>query len=349
MRTILIHSLSGSNNRLFDPNERDACNDPAIYLRERLGQLGYSLRTADEHPLADCEWVLFNDAISVNTYSGVRGFASRLKKRYGGKPLVRDLYRECLHAGMSQRMALFLWEAPAVSPENWDPKLHRLFSIIFTWHDDFNDGRKFVKIHWPQTREFPEVPRTAFSQKKLLVNISMNKYSRHPRELYSARRATIRHFEERRPNDFDLYGVGWERGAKLAGRLFGCKWQAYPSYRGIVRHKWEILPYYRFSVCYENIRDEPGYITEKLFDSMRAGCVPIYLGAPNIVDYVDADAFVDRRDFKSDAELEDYLLGMTEKEYASFQDAIQTYLLSDRFARFLPPAFADTIIRVLDL
>lgn len=77
--------------------------------------------------------------------------------------------------------------------------------------------------------------------------------------------------------------------------------------------------------------------------------MPIYWGAPNIADYVDAEAFIDRRQFASDVELEDYLTGITEREYMRFQNAMRTYLSSERFALFLPPAFADTIIRVLEI
>jgi hypothetical protein len=125
--------------------------------------------------------------------------------------------------------------------------------------------------------------------------------------------------------------------------------QIYPSYRGTIKNKWDVLPKYRFSLCYENIHDESGWVTEKIFDSMRAGCVPIYWGAPNITNYVDADAFIDRRQFKSEAELEAFLLNITEKEYKRFQEAMQGYLASERFAKFLPSAYADTIIKSLKL
>ena len=349
MRTILIHCLTGDNNRMFDPHERDGYNDPAIYLRERFQQLGYSLKTADDNPLDGCDWVFFSDAISVKPYSGWRGLARKLKARLQGRPLARDLYGECLRAGMAQRMALFLWEAPAVSPANWNPELHKSFPVIFTWHDQYVDGRKFIKIHWPQTRQFPSVPKITFKDRKLLVNISMNKFSHHPRELYSTRRISIRYFERNQPGNFDLYGIGWDRPSRFFERVFPWMQKTYPSYRGTVKNKWDVLPRYRFSLCYENIRDEPGWVTEKIFDCMRAGCVPIYWGAANITDYVDADAFIDRRRFKSDAELESCLLGITEQQYERFQGAIQDYLRSERFAKFLPPAYADTIIHALHL
>jgi hypothetical protein len=102
-------------------------------------------------------------------------------------------------------------------------------------------------------------------------------------------------------------------------------------------------------LCYENIREEPGYITEKIFDCMRAGCVPIYWGAPNITEYVDPGAFIDRRKFKSDSELEAFLLSINEHEYERLQKAMQDYLQSELFAKFLPPAYADTIIHALHL
>lgn len=349
MKTILIHSLTGNNNRIFDPNERDGYNDPMIYLRDRFYQLGYSLKTADNNALDDCEWVLFYDGISVKPYSGWRGVARRLKTSLQGRPFSRDLYAECVATGMKNRIALFLWEPPSVSPENWDPELHKLFPLIFTWHDNYVDGRKFIKIHWPQTHQFPCVPNISFLNKKLLINISMNKFSRHPRELYSARRAAIRYFEQNQPENFDLYGVGWNRPVNILEKILPITRQIYPSYRGTVKNKWDVLPQYRFSLCYENIHDEPGWVTEKIFDSMRAGCVPIYWGAPNITDYVDADAFIDRRRFNSDSELEAFLLSITEKEYERFQEAMLEYLSSERFAKFLPSVYADTIISALHL
>ena len=349
MKTILIHSITGNNNRMFDPNERDGCNDPAIYLKERLYQLGYDLKTSDNNSLKDCEWVFFNEAVSVNTYAGWYGLARKIKARIKRRPLVRNLYEECIHAGMEKRMALFLWEAPAVCKENWNPELHKLFPVIFTWHDAFVDNRKIFKVCVPQPRQFPEVPKVPFIQKKLLVNISMNKRSHHPRELYSARCDVIRYFERKHPDSFDLFGPMWDKPPTLLERCVPWMRQIYPSYRGVVSNKWDVMPYYRFSICYENIRDEPGYVTEKIFDSMRCGCVPIYWGAPNIHDYVNADAFIDRRQFKTNAELDCYLSNMTQHEYERFQDAIRSYLAGPRFARFLPKAYADIIVNTLKL
>jgi len=307
-----------------------------IYLQNRLQDLGYELVTADKKALDKCEWVFFYDASSVFPYYGLRGSAAKLKAKFLGKPQKRNLYQECLNRGMANRIVLFLWEPESVLPFNWADKLHKMFPIIFTWHDRYIDNKKFFKIYWPQARIFKEVPKIKFDEKKLLINISMNKSSAHPRELYSKRLNSIRYFEQNQPENFDLYGVGWER-------------TLFPSYRGTVLNKWDVLPKYKFSLCYENIYDEPGWITEKIFDCFRSNCVPIYWGASNITDYVDHNTFIDRRNFRNDKELEDYIMNMSEQDYNQILESIYNFLKSERFSKFLPFNFAETIINTLKL
>lgn len=348
MKKILIHSISGNNDSFFNPNERDGYNAPYIYLRERLYEKGYLLESSNSNSLDDCEWVLFYDEPSVNPYKGFRGLASRIKSIILSKP-NKNFYKKCIKSGMKNKIALFLWEPPSVLPLNWHPDLHKLFPIIFTWNDKYINDKKFIKIFWPQTDKFPDLDVCEFKQKKLLVNISMNKSSIHPRELYSERLKSIRYFEKYQPDNFDLYGVGWDKPRIGLNIGKDNKPEKYSSYRGIVKNKWDVLPKYKFSLCYENIYGEQGFVTEKIFDSLRSRCVPIYLGASNIDNYVDKDTFIDRRDFKSLKELENYITSLTEKQYNNFQIAIENYLSSNLFLKFLPENFANTIIKSLRL
>jgi len=348
MKTILIHMPSLSGSGVFNAEARDSYFQPFIYLREKLRLIGYKLEMSDGHSLENCAWVWFFDAESIVTKKGFakcKGVVKSIVK----KQRNRNLYRECLEEGMDKKMVLFLWEPPSVSPGNWDQELHKLFPRIFTWNDNYVDGCKIIKMNIPQPSQFPSMPKIAFENQKLLVNISTNRFSRHPRELYSARRASIRHFEQTHPENFDLYGIGWNSPVNILETILPLKRRIYPSYQGTVQNKWDVLPKYRFSICYENIHGEPGYVTEKIFDSMRANCVPIYWGAPNIADYVDTGAFVDRREFRTNFELESYLVNMNEKEYTHYLDNIQYYLNGNRFKKFLPENFADTIIRALEL
>ncbi len=45
-------------------------------------------------------------------------------------------------------------------------------------------------------------------------------------------------------------------------------------------HKREFIRQYKFNICPEN-SNAPGYVTEKIFHALEAGCVPIYWGSGN--------------------------------------------------------------------
>jgi hypothetical protein len=67
-----------------------------------------------------------------------------------------------------------------------------------------------------------------------------------------------------------------------------------------------LLHHYKFYLAAENSR-EPDYVTEKLWQGLRAGAVPVYLGAPNVRLYLPEGAAVFIDDFASLADLADYL------------------------------------------
>jgi hypothetical protein len=57
----------------------------------------------------------------------------------------------------------------------------------------------------------------------------------------------------------------------------------------------EKLPFisrYQFHLCFENNR-HPGYLTEKLFDSLFAGSVPVYEGDPRASEWFDEKSYLD--------------------------------------------------------
>jgi len=71
--------------------------------------------------------------------------------------------------------------------------------------------------------------------------------------------------------------------------------------------KLALLGRYRFNLAYENCIDRD-YVTEKWFDCLLAGCVPVYLGAPNIADFAPApDSYVDASRFPDAARLAAHL------------------------------------------
>jgi hypothetical protein len=226
--------------------------------------------------------------------------------------------------------SLAIIESPIIHPDNWKEEHHRLFSRIFTYLDPLVDGRRYWKLNY--AHDLPAaIEATPAGRARLVTMIAGAKASAAPSSLYGERLAAIRWYEQHQPGDFDLHGIGWDPAA-------------FPSYRGPVRAKRDTLRRYRFSLAYENVRDVPGYVTEKIFDSLLAGCVPVYRGADNITDLVPAGCFVDRRAFGSYQELHAHLAGMSPEAYARHQEAIVAFLGGPASAPFSIDRFSETIV-----
>ena len=122
------------------------------------------------------------------------------------------------------------------------------------------------------------------------------------------------------------------------------KEKPYTSYKGPIESKIETLKPYKFSICYENAKDIPGYITEKIFDSFFAGCIPIYWGAPNITEYVPPETFIDKKEFDSYFDLYNYIKNMPDETYKNYLDAIKKFITSNEIYPFSAEYFADLIV-----
>jgi alpha-1,3-fucosyltransferase 10 len=89
------------------------------------------------------------------------------------------------------------------------------------------------------------------------------------------------------------------------------------------RHtKLETIARYKFYLAFEN-SIAPDYVTEKLFDPLLVGTVPIYLGAPNVDAFVPSrDAYINVRDFPEPRDLARHLdaLAADEDAYRRFFD-----------------------------
>ncbi len=84
--------------------------------------------------------------------------------------------------------------------------------------------------------------------------------------------------------------------------------------------KLAVISKYRFTLAFENSIC-PDYVTEKFFDPLIAGSVPVYLGAPNVAEFApDRSCYIDASDFSGPADLADYLavLATDDREYAKF-------------------------------
>lgn len=157
-------------------------------------------------------------------------------------------------------------------------------------------------------------------------------------DLYRERIAALRHFA--RSKDFSLYGVGWDRRIPGVGRRDARA--ILRSSRGPVKDKADVLRRHRFVLAIENT-SFPGYISEKLLDCLFAGSIPVYLGAPDISQYIPREVFVDLRQFSSYGAVEKYLRSMTRQESDERLLAAREFIHSEDFRLFEADYFADVV------
>lgn len=319
------------SNRIFDRGNTSLNRDECLYafsaLKSELREHGFDLQTQDRHSIESAALVIYNERPSILP-----------------------------PANQKAKSMLLLFESELIRPDNWDREAHQRFQQIFTWNDTWVDGRHYFKGGFSHLFP-PAVSRRPVAQRKLCTLIAGNKSVSHPLELYSHRRKAIRWFETHAPSEFEYYGVGWERPylkggfttkvCRKLGLLEHLPVRPSRCYRGQVESKLATLENYRFSICFENAQGIPGYITEKLFDSLFAGCIPIYWGAANILEFVDANCLIDFRQFKDWQELYRFLKAMEPAEFGRRWNAIDAYLQSPKSLIFNADAWARSVVATM--
>lgn len=80
--------------------------------------------------------------------------------------------------------------------------------------------------------------------------------------------------------------------------------------------KLELCSRYKFTLAFENAI-APDYVTEKFYDPLLAGSVPVYLGAPNVDQFAPVDdCYINVTDFAGPNELANYLLELDRDDAA---------------------------------
>ena len=130
------------------------------------------------------------------------------------------------------------------------------------------------------------------------------------------------------------YGKGWNKK---------CFRGSIPKYTD----KFKYISQYIFNFCPENSQFE-GYVTEKPIVSMVCGSIPIYIGAPDIYNYLPRGTFIDYRHFTAE-ELCHYIKDMHPKEIEKYRRNMRKFITSKKVIdRYSSVAFAKKIIRVLE-
>lgn len=327
------------DDRLFDMSDvvlnRDGQLEPLGRLRDVLAQKGIEVHTAD-------------------LLSGGRsGGASRDYYSLG----LLDNYRKLATRDDIRLRAFIVMEPPVVSPKLYRalPELTRTFDEVYV-HNVSGDGyslkgvdrSRLRKLYWPQPYDdvLPSYWNNKDRQRRLVV-INGNHIPRSfNQQLYSRRIEAMAALAKL--GAVDLYGHGWAKWWSLRSM-----WPPYwlnrralmSIYRGSCTSKYAVLSQYAFSLCFENMQME-GYLTEKLFDCLYAGAIPVYLGASNIGDLVPERAYVDSRKYDSWRDLWDGLCSLSDSQIESMKEAGRDFIRSEEMKKYynaLPAIFSKSL------
>jgi hypothetical protein len=308
-------------------------------VRASLAAHGVPMHTADLLPEPNgSDTHLY---VSINNYEGYR-------RLLGRKDVVRSLF--------------MVTESPIVEPRLYRalkrvrPHFKRMMSCIDP--AEFPDfGGEVVDcepLRWPIDFSSVDLPLWSKTDRRFLSMVNMNKLPKvDDRELFTERMRAVEYFG--RTGDIDLYGVGWDTASQRMGstrvpwtlrriQIAANKYidrirpdpllvAARRVYKGPLDTKWETMSNYDFTLCFENVRAR-GWLTEKLFECLRVGTIPIYWGASDIEELVAPDCFIDMRQFSGYAELRTFLKSMDRRTVQQYRDAGRNFLESPGFRPF---------------
>jgi len=193
------------------------------------------------------------------------------------------------------RRVLVLWEPAIVEKDRYETKTLEKYGKVFTPSIKWSEKVGGTTFNWPQDKVQEIEPLEMWlPRNQRAVIIQGNKFSARKGELYSLRRKVIKSLEDR----VHLFGTNWNRGfsfdwlhwsmsafnSSLKEISISSLWglgSRYKNYHGAVVDKNETLRKYKISIVIENSAD---FVSEKLFDSISAGCLVIYVG-PNLLDF----------------------------------------------------------------
>ena len=311
------------DNNIFNPSARDNSCEPFICLRNELKRYDIELNTSD---------VNINKTISFEIHIDEQK----------AKPSKIPTF-------------LLIYETNNTWPDNLNID-RKKYVKVYSWDDDLVSLKKYNKFNFPIPNNNNIVNTPGFSERNgFCCSVSGNKAIKKniDKDLYIERIKIYKWFEKNAPYDFSLYGMGWYapiRNGIYKNQIFFDildKLNYKPNqfskiYKGPLESKFTALKKYKYVVCYENAVLN-GYVTEKIFDYMFSGSIPIYWGAPNITSYIPKECFIDRRNFEDDASLYKFLKTIDEQQFSSYQMAINDFLVSTAFKKLSSNYFAKTI------
>ena len=251
---------------------------------------------------------------------------------------------------VSLTKVLILYEPNAVIPGNYARRRIKRFDLVICLNHFFKNqkSQKIITLNQPITRPSPAFFSHGPRNLERIVMICDHKFSASRTSYYSIRREIIRRLEMRQI-PIDLYGPNWKMPRSIEFRkrfaalrstfwifdnfsineVFSNMFYNYKHYVGESIDKMVTQSRYRFSLVVENDRH---VLSEKLFDSIFAGCITFYIGRsaaePILEDLcirlpLDLEEAVDRIQYEMNFDHSDMLMRM--KEFVLDVESMRIY------------------------
>jgi hypothetical protein len=335
-------SYSYLSNELFrenSPHNRDNCLLVWRYLKDYCQKNGINLNTIDfwkKNKISKDD--IF---VSIDHKNFLRKVYWKIKnKKY--PILTLDNFRKKI---------LFHLETPLFTPDVYfnSKKLLKIYDRIFFSSKLDNPEFKYIPIprvynniidHLWQNAERKFLTMLHFN-KKLPLEYKLFYKFQFPKSL--AKRIEIINFFGKK-GEIDLYGFDWDKPLPFPYRSFGKIIKK--VYKGAVNSKYLTLSQYHFAICIDSYWTR-GFIGHGIFDSFFVGTVPIYLGAPDIEEYVPKNCFIDMRDFKNYTDLGQFLKSLSEAKIKEYRENARKYLESEQYKPFTKEYFAKLFVEAV--
>jgi len=191
--------------------------------------------------------------------------------------------------------------------------------ILFFSYSETNFCHKIYPFNY--SVNISERPQSDIAVRdKFITMMATNYHKSFPGELYSLRANLARAAQDYFDDQFHLYGRNWNSlGLKS---------------NGFSENKAQVLKRSVFSICLENSHLHPGYVTEKLLETVFYGAIPIYYCTGHSRRKVPHGVFLNVADFKSTEALFDHLRRMPDSQIIEMRGRGSEWMASENFHIF---------------
>lgn len=257
------------------------------------------------------------------------------------------------------KMVLILLETSLGAAYCFNPRNHQSFDAVLTYKSELIDYKKYfpLKAH----AYFPDRRRRgrAYGDRRTACLVGTNRKMHHrsglmlarlgwrlslsdrldymfcPGELITYRTKVGRSCVRHPAGDFDVIGEGWDIDPATRGKA------AVPPAVSTLDYIGE----YKFYFAFENHRAPDSLISERIWDALWGGAVPVYMGNPNIRECVPKECFVDAGSFCNADAMIDHIYAMPQECWESYIAAADEFLSGEKIRPFLPDACGQELLK----